>query len=220
MNDKSKDNSFGIYFNSFTPLCTTLHGQAAIERFNLPRFIDGSCRREPDLQSKYPSITALCRAEKFAPRLYPDDIVVYVTKKDYYNAPRKHWKIVAVLRVLERFYSHEDAAEWYREKGLPLPANCMVIENQPSAFNQTIGLDGLKCMEDWDEGYWKRARNCGIFLVCEAEFVELSLPPILTDEDMKRIFGKAPSTQNPSTTTEDQFADLKEIINRQSKLGF
>ena len=64
-----------IYFNSFTPLCTTLQGQAAIERYKLPRVIDGSCRREPDFQSKYPSITALCRAEKFAPRVYPGDIV-------------------------------------------------------------------------------------------------------------------------------------------------
>lgn len=93
----------------------------------------------------------------------------------------------------------------------------MVIENPPLPLDYTIGLDGLKCMEDWDEGYWERARSCGTFLACEAEFVELSLPPILTDEDMKRIFGKAPSTQNPSTITEDQLVVLKEVIERQSK---
>lgn len=206
-----------IYFNSFTPLCSTTQGQNAIERVNLPRYIDGSCRREPDLQSGYPSITALCRAEKFAPRLYPGDTVIYVTKKDFYNAPKKHWKLVAILRVIKRFDTHEEAAGWYKSNGIPLPANCMVPENPPLPLDHTLGLDGLKCMEEWDDGYLRRASECGIFLTCESEFKELNMPPIITEEDMKRIFGKPPSTQNPSTITEDQLEELRGIISRQTK---
>jgi hypothetical protein len=47
------------FYNSFRPLLNTREGRAAIERFGLPPFIDGSCRREPDFQSEFPSISGL-----------------------------------------------------------------------------------------------------------------------------------------------------------------
>ncbi len=59
-----------IFLNSFRPLIRYPEGQQAILAFHLPPFIDYSCRREPDFMSTYPSISALCRVEKFAPRLH------------------------------------------------------------------------------------------------------------------------------------------------------
>jgi len=66
-------------------MCRSKPGRRAIEAFALPPFIDSSCRREPDLESRSPSISALCRRTKFAPRLYPTDRVVYITTKGRYD---------------------------------------------------------------------------------------------------------------------------------------
>jgi hypothetical protein len=53
---------------------------APLSTANYPPFIDASCRREPDLESRYPSITALCREGHFAPHLHEGDVVAYMTK--------------------------------------------------------------------------------------------------------------------------------------------
>ncbi len=37
-----------------------------------------TCRREPDFESQFPAISALCRGKLFAPRLNPDDLVAYI----------------------------------------------------------------------------------------------------------------------------------------------
>jgi hypothetical protein len=34
-------------------------------------------------------------------------------------------------RVVKRFEAHEDAARWYKTRGLPLPSNCVVSGNSP-----------------------------------------------------------------------------------------
>ncbi len=63
----------------------------AISDYNFPPFIAGSCRREPDFENDFPSITSLCRQEKFAPLLFPNDVVVYITVKgDHY---RLYWQL-------------------------------------------------------------------------------------------------------------------------------
>ena len=68
-----------IKLNSFRPLCGTILGVEAISKYKFPPFIDASCRREPDFQNPFPSISALCRQGQFAPHLRKDDIVVYMT---------------------------------------------------------------------------------------------------------------------------------------------
>jgi hypothetical protein len=45
---------------SFRPLAASVVGQRAANQFGLPRFLDASCRREPDFESAFPSISALC----------------------------------------------------------------------------------------------------------------------------------------------------------------
>jgi hypothetical protein len=207
------------YLNSFRPLCYNKLGQLAIKRYGLPPFIDASIRREPDFQSPYPSITALCRGAMFAPRLWTGDTVAYMTVKGRYEPEQfSHWRLVAILRVIERFESHKQAAAWYLDKGLPLPSSCMVEGNEPLPYDMTIGVippnrfgstsntDAL--LRLWDRGYKERASKSGVFLACAADFLELNEPPILTDEAMLKIFGRVPPTLTPPSISESEYAAL------------
>src|SRR5260370_35243780 len=88
--------------------------------------------------STYPSISALCRVKKFAPRLHEGDLAVYITcKGSYQDIKPSHWRLVAILEVLKRFESHADAADWYSSQGIALPRNCMVEGNPPLAIEMT-----------------------------------------------------------------------------------
>jgi hypothetical protein len=211
-----------MYFlNSYKPLCYTKEGREAIKSFDLPPYIDASCRREPDFQSAYPSISALCRIEKFVPRLKVGDSIVYMTVKGNYKPEKfSHWRLAAILKVLHRFESHKAAALWYQEKNLPLPSNCMIAENECLPYEMTGGApkdfirisDNARRLKLWDSEYKKRMQICGIFIVCESEYLELNNPPILTSERLNGIFGKIPGTQNPKQITEAQFIALHIIL--------
>ena len=87
--------------------------------------------------SRHPSITALCRGHLFAPHLQQGDEVLYVTFKDFYGQSFKHRRIVAHLKVLKRFESHTDAAQWYTSQGENLPSNCIVSGTQPLPLSHT-----------------------------------------------------------------------------------
>lgn len=126
------------YVNEFRPLAQTPAGRNAIGKHNLTPFIDASCRREPDLESAFPSITALCREGYFAPRLEVGDVVAYMTGNFVFppNAPRSR-RLVAVLRIKHSWSTHQEAAAWYREQGLPLPGNCIVRGSEPLPLDYT-----------------------------------------------------------------------------------
>lgn len=207
------------YLNSFRPLCFNKLGLLAIRKYGLPPFIDASCRREPDFQSPYLSISALCRGVMFAPRLQVGDSVVYMTVKGRYEPePFSHWRLVAILRVIQRFESHKQAAAWYLDKGLPIPSNCMVEGNAPLPYDMTIGaippnkfgvgLSTDEVLRKWDLGYRLRARKNGVFLACEAGFLELNQPPIITEAAMLQIFGRTPPTLTPPSINESEYAAL------------
>src|SRR5262249_35923590 len=160
--------------NSFRPLCRNKQGRSAVRRFGLPPFIDDSCRREPDFQAQVPSISALCRGPKFAPRLYAGDCVVYITVKDSYSPVTfGHWRLIAMLRIINRFESHTEAAVWYRENGLSLPSNCIVDGNSCFPYDMTAGTEARRfgnvadideLLRRWDLNYRVRARRNGTFL--------------------------------------------------------
>lgn len=213
------------YLNSFRPLCHTKTGRLALERHELPPFIDASCRREPDFQSTFPSISALCRGRAFAPRLKEGDGIIYLTvKSEYPPVQFQHWRIVALLRVKRRFESHRDAASWYREQGVPLPSNCLVEGNNCLPFEMRAGpnppdqfgdpTDTEQVLRKWDASYKLRMRKYGTFLACETEFLELHQPPILTREMMLEIFGRIPSTQTPPRISEQQFIAITAVATK------
>jgi hypothetical protein len=208
------------YLCSYRPICCNSAGRRALTSNGLPPFIDGSCRREPDLESEAPSISAICRLTKFAPRLQPGDGVIYITVKGQYDGV-DGWALVAVLNVVQSFRSHVEAASWYRLQGLTLPSNCLVPGNSPKEFHLTsrrlpkkiaarLGKepDPAFAVRHWDHTYADRARNCGVFLACKADFLELWCPPVLQRRDLITIFGRVPGTQNPPKISRDEYLAL------------
>jgi hypothetical protein len=197
------------YLVSYRPLTFNAYGRAAVHKHGLLPFVDGSCRREPDFESDYPSITAICRGSMFAPRLKPGNRVVYITVKEAYEGLRvKHWRAVAILEVLHRFETHSDAEKWYKDHGLKVPNNCLVPGNDPKPFEQTIGFFDKtnnefrfnpKLLRFRDDRYWKRVRNCGVFLICKTLRLALANPPIVTREAaaVNLSTQRLPNTYNP-----------------------
>ncbi len=198
------------YLCSFRPLAESPIGQLAVEQFKLPPFVDASCRREPDFASSYPSITALCRSSKFAPRLGIGDAVVYITRKaNYFNAVQRHWRMVAILKVVASYPNHTSAAAWFTCRSLPLPSNCVVPGNPPLPLEMTDRH--RPDLRRWEAIYRLRARTWGVFHICESLFCDLHHPPAITDAMMMEVFGRIPNTRNPPAISELQFASLKNI---------
>jgi hypothetical protein len=192
------------FYNSFRPLLNTSAGRSAVRRFELPPYIDGSCRREPDFESDFPSISGLCRKDKFAPRLHVGDTTIYVTTKGGWGR-----RLVAILRVRERFESHGEAAVWYQKLGLPLPSNCWVDGNPPIPYEQTVQDSPER---SWDIDYRRRSRTYPTFLATDALFCELHDPPPVTDEMLIESFDRIPGTQNPPRVPEDQALRLFDLV--------
>jgi len=146
--------------NSYRPLVHNAAGRMACQRFGHPPYVDSSCRREPDFESLCPSITSLCRGSHFAPRLHVGDRIIYVTNK----TAKETRYIVAALEVIVRFESHGKAAEWYRDRSLPLPSNCLVRGNSPLSLEHTDGGKPKQHdLQRWDAKYWSRARRNGVW---------------------------------------------------------
>lgn len=222
-----------IRLNSFHPLCETDIGQNAIANFNFPPFIDASCRREPDFENPFPSITALCRQEKFAPQLYPNDIVVYMTVKGKWSADFDHYRIIAILEVIERKDTHLQAKSWYTSKGLTVPSNCMVADNPPHSYLETAGryenqkdikhfltyptekqtVIGDRIVKLWDKEYLEKSKKWGTFIITRPVYINLTNPPILTDQDIYNIFKKKINTRTPKKLTPNEFKELAKFAN-------
>lgn len=200
-----------IFLTTYQPLIHSQAGKQAAAKYGIPPFVDRSCRREPDFESVYPSITAICRGKIFAPRLSEGDIVVYLTKKDAYLSKEEVRHLVAVLQVVKRFETHEDAANWYRERNLPLPSNCMVPGNPPVEFDKTAPSRKVSSLRAWDAKYRLRVRDNPVFLICNPLYRELHNPPIITQEMLNLIFGKPPATRNPPKISPEQYQQLREI---------
>ncbi len=213
------------FLATFRPLSRTVRGRTAVQHYRLPPFVDGSCRREPDFQSRFPSITAICRAGNFAPRLQCDDRVAYLTVKAKYAGDEvPGWRLVAVLRVIHRFSDHDEAADWYARQGCPIPSNCLVDGNPPKAFELTNGdppisvktrtaadSDSRAVIRLWDATYWGRVKEWPVFLATNVEFLDLIHPPQLTEADLAKVFGKVPATQNPPERSCDRLERLVEL---------
>jgi hypothetical protein len=219
-----------IHLVKFGPLASTKEGQAASARFNIPPYVDGSCRREPDFESRFPSISALCRAELFVPRLEVGDDVVYITLKSEYGTAFRHWRIVARLKVFKRFESHPDAASWYRGEGMSLPSNCMVPGNEPMALERTSRGQSAcapgcgsptASLKEWNDRYQDRANRIPVFFVCKTVWMNLTDPSILTDSAAIRILKtwERVNSRRPIKITPAELTHLEHVIASQIKNG-
>lgn len=185
-----------IFLCSYWPLCKTAGGRQAVVKYGLPPFVNGLSRREPDFEHRFPAITASSRGRNFAPRLRVGDTVVYTTTKGRWGNVRfPHWRLVAVLEIVERFETHRDAAGWYRTRG-GLPSNAVVDGNPPLPVALTLH-HGRAHEDAWDAVCVERAAECGTLLACTAHVLDLYDPPVVTEEDLLAIFGTAPNTRTP-----------------------
>jgi hypothetical protein len=217
-----KDASPRHYLVTYAPLVRTATGRAAASKYDLPPFIDGSIRREPDLEHQRPAITCLCRADKFAPRLREGDIVAYMTAKGCYGLTFRHWRLTAVLKVQVCLPSHAEAAAWYHARRLPLPNNLMVRGNPPKPMDQShesfdaepaSRANGSSCSDPhqaaWDAVYWSRAKAFGTVVACRRLFRNLTWDaPIIREDDLLASFAYLPGTRNPGALHASGFAKL------------
>jgi hypothetical protein len=216
-----KEHGPRLYLNTYAPLVWSRYGRDASATLGLSPFIDGSIRREPDLEHPYPSISCLCRADRFAPRLRAGDVVVYMTKKNRYDSAERHHRLTAILQVLHSFDDHRDAAAWYAHMGLPLPSNCLVRGNGPCSVSHSHRvsrrdrrLDDRTLQRLWDSGYQERVSMFPQFVVCAPRFVDLSWQaPIVHDEDLIAVFGRVPGTHNPGALDIRLLDDLTRRLN-------
>ncbi len=219
-----------FYENSYHPLCFNELGRQAMTDHNYPPFVDASCRREPDLQNEFPSITSLCRQEFFAPNLQPNDIIVYMTVKGNWYTDYAHYRLVAILEVQERRESHNLGRDWYNNKGIRHPSNCMVNDSEPLPFDHTAGdfktqtelrtflsrptekriSIGNRRVQLWNDRYKQRAKDYPVFIITKKIFRDLHNPPILTLAKLESIFGRVPNTRNPNIITKKEFKCLAE----------
>lgn len=211
-----------IYLSSFYPLCFNHKGKLAIiTNSDLKPYIDGSCRREPDLENAFPCITGLCRPG-FSKKLAIDDIVIYITNKKGIGSR----KVVAILKVLNSFNNHTDAANWYRSRNKLIPNNLMVKETHPYPLNKThqkMGWDSWikgQTLKSWDKGYKQRAMKAGNTQVaqCEAIYKDLSDPKELDEQDWKAISSRPLCTQNPPIISDSEWQNLKSKLNSKLKI--
>lgn len=197
-----------FYLTTYGPLVLTKLGREAAIKHSLPPFIDGSIRREPDLEHAYPAITCLCRTDKFAPRLREGDVVAYMLKKASYGLGYKHQRLTAVLKVIVINETHAEGAAWYREQGLALPNNCMVPGNRANPLSKSHqrvpkqhGCGKTGCSQ-WDADYKDRAKQWGTFVICKSLWTDLSWQaPEITDDTLVAAFGYVPGTRNPGAQT-------------------
>lgn len=228
MIDFNKKRIKTIRLNSYRPLCMTSIGMRAISQYGFAPFIDGSCRREPDFENDNPSISSLCRQGIFAPHLFPNDIIVYITVKGNWMENFDHYRLVAILVVIEKKENHSHAASWYKTNNKKTPSNCMFYNNPPYQFHETAGnyntnlentkflnypIDKQKIIGErriilWNNEYLKTSNKWGDFIITKPIFIELNNPPILKDNDMIKIFDKVPNTRNPNIITKEQFKKL------------
>ena len=193
-----------FYLNSYRPLVSTAHGRRASAQHDIPPFVDGSIRREPDFEHQFPSITCICRAGKFAPRLCVGDFVAYMTLKGRYGNDRgRHRRLTAVLKVIHVAESHQAAANWYGARGLPLPSNCIVPGNRPKPLNQSVGKRGCTNQRGcgvWDQHYQQRVAQHPRFVICEPLWVRLDADaPRIDEAALIPVFGCVPATRNPGS---------------------
>jgi hypothetical protein len=216
MRPEKFNSGIACYVTELRPLAETTKGRTAIERHKLPPFIDASCRREPDLESAFPSITALCREGRLAGILKVGDVIACTTKDFAFPAKAKTMRrLVAMLRVKHSWTqhrakrgleSHEQAAGWYQQQGAGLPSNCMASDEGRMPLDRT---DCYKSdLEEWDNGYRLRAIECGAFHACEKIFCDVDDPPKFTTQQLNGWFNCIPNPREPQPLATEKFAKM------------
>jgi hypothetical protein len=212
-----------VYLNTFAPICANKFGRNSVTENNLPHFIDGSCRREPDFENPFPAITQLCRPGKLVTRLKLRDIIIYLTKKGNYGNDYPHWRFIAILEVIDIYPNHQSAARSYLNNNIQTSQNIFCDKTNPFNLNMTHGICGFKhrnlssthIIHIWNEFYKKRSidfSKCAKTKVWQ-EHLYLENPDVITHETMMEIFNRIPGTQTPPKLTDAEWSNFRRIMN-------
>lgn len=207
-----------IFFTSFYPLCFSKHGMTAIHDHKLNKYIDGSCRREPDFENELPAITGLCRPG-FVNRLNEKDLVVYNTNKD--KLGKKY--LVAILEVVSFENNHNDAEDYYKTNELIVPNNIICQSTSPYNLDKThkkypktkTSENSLAIIKMWDKLYRNRADESSKVAICKIweNIIFLEEPPEITEDELKYIFGRAKvGTRTPPKLKEIEIKKFLEFL--------
>jgi hypothetical protein len=212
-----------VFLNSFTPLAVNKFGRAAAALYNIPPYIDGSCRREPDFENLKPAITQLCRPNKLVTRLSNSDLIIYITKLGRYGSNQAHWKFVGILEVIDIVPDHNSALTYYLNNKITVSQNIMCSNTSPFQLDMThricgfnyIGLSSSNIISKWNAGYNYRANKYRTVAITEVWNNKLFLnsPPLINHQMMKSIFGRIPGTQNPPKLSDFEWQNFKNIMN-------
>jgi hypothetical protein len=196
-----------IYLNTFTPLAINKYGKESAKKNNLPLFIDGSCRREPDFENPRPAITQLCRPQKLVTRLKKNDLIIYITKAGKYGTKETHWKLISILEVIDLLPDHNSALAYYEQQKLPVSQNIICEKTVPLPLDHTHGinsnntsnLDATEVIYQWDRQYKYRAIKYPKVAITQVwnGIINLDNPPAISHAMMQSIFRRIPGTQNP-----------------------
>jgi hypothetical protein len=212
-----------VFLNTFQPLACNKFGRNNAITNNLPFFIDGSCRREPDFQNNYPAITQLCRPNKLVLRLNVGDLVIYLTKKGHYLNQPAHWRFIGILEVINIVQNHTLAAAFYTNRNINLSQNIICNQTAPFPLNMTHGLCGFKrigltaqnVITIWNRAYVFRSTNYPLTAITRTwnNNLYLNNPPIITSQMMLNIFGRIPGTQNPPKLSNTEWTNFRIALN-------
>jgi len=156
-----------------------------------------------------------------------------MTVKGKWFTDFNHYRIIAILEVIERKDSHLQAKLWYTNKGLTIPANCMVENNPPHPFVETAGryenqkdiknfltypsekqtIIGERIIKLWDKEYLEKSKKWGTFIITRPIYLNLTDPPIFTDQDIYNIFKKMINTRTPKKLTPFEFKEVAKFAN-------
>lgn len=207
-----------IYFTSYYPLICTKKGLEAYHKYNLPQYIDGSCRREPDFQHDYPAVTGLCRPG-FSKKLSIEDKIIYTTNKRGIGIK----KFICIFEVMDKFKSHIDAEKWYKDNNYAIPNNLIVSATNPFPLDKTHQLHNInkrisdpeEVIKIWNNDYQNRANNNPDVAICKIwnNHLNLNNPPDLSNDNMLEIFGRIPATRNPPTLKNNEWNKFQNWLN-------
>jgi hypothetical protein len=208
-----------VFLNSFTPLAFNKMGRGAANKNNLPLYIDGSCRREPDFENPKPAITQLCRPKKLINRLRNGDLIIYITRLGKYGTNEAHWKLISILEVINILPDHNSTLTFYTKHELPISQNIICNKTEPYSLDYTHGItehnqpniNHAEVIKKWNLGYMLRARQYPEVAITQIwnNVLYLNNPPIIDHLTMRSIFGRIPSTQTPPRLTEIEWNNFK-----------
>ena len=197
-----------FWINKYGPLAASRGGRDAAGRTGEPPFVDASHRREPYLSRELATISSICRGRNFAPRLKTGDVVVYLTKKRRYDRDAEpSMRLTAVLEVVRKFDSHEDAAAWLVGEGRTPPPNCLVAGNDGLCADACAPCSTDTRLES-EERYWRRAEQYPAYFICDPLWLCLESPPTVTDAILESALGRVPTVQTPTTWTRREVRTL------------